>query len=252
MDGTGIRHEIVLVNDGSTDDTLAAMTDLADTRPELTIVNLTRNFGKEIALTAGLRARQGDAVVVLDADLQDPPELIPDLRRAGTAKATTWSTAGGSTARARPGSRRSPPALFYRAMSGVGPVAAAEERRRLPADQPPGERGAPQPAGAPPLHEGPVRLGGLPRGRHRLRPPAPLRRQDQVELLPSFSACRSRRSPPSPSCRSGWSPSSASSWRRSRSSTAAIVPGPDADLRRLRRRLSDPVPDHADARRRRS
>ena len=55
MDATGICHEIVLVNDGSTDATLRVMADLADAHPELTIVNLTRNFGKEIALTAGLQ-----------------------------------------------------------------------------------------------------------------------------------------------------------------------------------------------------
>ena len=71
--------EIVYVNDGSTDGTLSTLTGLHANDSRVAIVNLSRNFGKEIALTAGLDHAQGDAVVVIDADLQDPPELIPDL-----------------------------------------------------------------------------------------------------------------------------------------------------------------------------
>lgn len=73
---SGQPYEIVFVNDGSTDGTLAEMHALAEIEGNITIVNLTRNFGKEIALTAGLCHAAGDAVVVIDADLQDPPELI--------------------------------------------------------------------------------------------------------------------------------------------------------------------------------
>jgi polyisoprenyl-phosphate glycosyltransferase len=71
--------EAVYVNDGSTDATLAALHALQRDDPHVAIVNLSRNFGKEIATTAGLDHAQGDAVVVIDADLQDPPELIPEL-----------------------------------------------------------------------------------------------------------------------------------------------------------------------------
>jgi polyisoprenyl-phosphate glycosyltransferase len=75
----GVDHELVLVNDGSQDNTLATMSQLSDLDPTIAIVDLSRNFGKEIALTAGLDYALGDVVIVIDADLQDPPELIPEF-----------------------------------------------------------------------------------------------------------------------------------------------------------------------------
>jgi glycosyltransferase involved in cell wall biosynthesis len=77
----GVRTEFVYVNDGSQDATLDVLHNLRRADPRVAIVDLSRNFGKEIALTAGLDKANGDAVVVLDADLQDPPELIPELVR---------------------------------------------------------------------------------------------------------------------------------------------------------------------------
>lgn len=74
-----LNWEIVYVNDGSTDETLMILGQLEANDPHVAIVDLSRNFGKEIALTAGLDYSHGDAVVVIDADLQDPPELIPEL-----------------------------------------------------------------------------------------------------------------------------------------------------------------------------
>jgi glycosyltransferase involved in cell wall biosynthesis len=79
MDGVGEPWELVLVNDGSRDGTLAAMERLRRADPRVSVVNLSRNFGKEIATTAGLDHARGEAVVILDADLQDPPELIPEM-----------------------------------------------------------------------------------------------------------------------------------------------------------------------------
>lgn len=72
-------YEIVCVNDGSTDQTLTLLQTAHDQNPCIKIVNLSRNFGKEVALTAGIDYASGDAVIPFDADLQDPPELIPDL-----------------------------------------------------------------------------------------------------------------------------------------------------------------------------
>jgi glycosyltransferase involved in cell wall biosynthesis len=79
LDQIGAPAEIVYVNDGSSDGTIALMHELRAADQRVTIVDLSRNFGKEIALTAGLDHSRGDAVIVIDADLQDPPELIPLL-----------------------------------------------------------------------------------------------------------------------------------------------------------------------------
>jgi len=75
----GAPYELVLVNDGSSDQTLALMHALQADDPQVMVVDLSRNFGKEIALSAGLDHCSGEVVVVLDADLQDPPELIPEM-----------------------------------------------------------------------------------------------------------------------------------------------------------------------------
>lgn len=74
-----ITYEIVCVNDGSKDNTLGRLVDLHQRNPAIKVVGLSRNFGKEIALTAGIDYSIGRAVVPIDADLQDPPELIEDL-----------------------------------------------------------------------------------------------------------------------------------------------------------------------------
>ena len=79
LDGLGLTSEVVYANDGSCDGTLGLLEQLAAADPRVAIVDLSRNFGKEIALTAGMDHARGEAVVVIDADLQDPPELIPEL-----------------------------------------------------------------------------------------------------------------------------------------------------------------------------
>jgi glycosyltransferase involved in cell wall biosynthesis len=77
--GIDMRTEIIYVNDGSSDGTLRVIRNLRDAAMNVTLVDLSRNFGKEAAMTAGFDLAAGDAVVVIDADLQDPPELIPDM-----------------------------------------------------------------------------------------------------------------------------------------------------------------------------
>jgi dolichol-phosphate mannosyltransferase len=74
-----VPFELVLVDDGSTDGTALALERIADADPRVRVVSLSRNFGHQTALTAGLDHAAGDAVVMLDADLQDPPELIATM-----------------------------------------------------------------------------------------------------------------------------------------------------------------------------
>lgn len=71
--------EFLFVNDGSKDDTLEIIKEYAEKDPRVSYINLSRNFGKEIAMIAGLDHVRGDATVIIDADLQDPPELIPKM-----------------------------------------------------------------------------------------------------------------------------------------------------------------------------
>lgn len=77
-----INYEFILVDDGSTDNTWSELRSLAKDRPEISLLRLSRNFGKESALCAGLEYAAGDMVLVMDADLQHPPEIIPDMVKA--------------------------------------------------------------------------------------------------------------------------------------------------------------------------
>ncbi len=79
MDQLDGDAELILVNDGSRDRSLAMMRDLRDRDPQVCYLSLARNFGHQIAVTAGMNFARGQAVIILDADLQDPPELIPQL-----------------------------------------------------------------------------------------------------------------------------------------------------------------------------
>ena len=79
LDGLGTSWEVICVNDGSRDDTINRLVEAHERDPRIKVVDLSRNFGKELALSAGLRYAVGDAVVPMDADLQHPPELLPQM-----------------------------------------------------------------------------------------------------------------------------------------------------------------------------
>ncbi len=109
MSGGALPYEIVFVNDGSTDRTLAVMQSLRAANANITVVNLSRNFGKEIAMTAGIAHAVGGAVVIIDTDLQDPPEVIPEMVDGVALRLSTWSMASAPSGPGRPGSKRRPP-----------------------------------------------------------------------------------------------------------------------------------------------
>jgi polyisoprenyl-phosphate glycosyltransferase len=79
LTAAGCPFEVIFVDDGSKDATLVAVRDAHRADPRVKAIALSRNFGKEIAVTAGLRAATGEATILMDADLQHPPELIPKL-----------------------------------------------------------------------------------------------------------------------------------------------------------------------------
>lgn len=79
LDGLKVKSEIIYVNDGSVDESAKVLCQLIKDDARITLVDLSRNFGKEIAMTAGMDYANADAVVVIDSDLQDPPELIPEM-----------------------------------------------------------------------------------------------------------------------------------------------------------------------------
>jgi glycosyltransferase involved in cell wall biosynthesis len=79
LDGLPGGGEICFVNDGSEDGTAAWLEAESGSDPRITVIDLSRNFGHSIAITAGLDHARGDAVVVMDCDLQDPPELVPQM-----------------------------------------------------------------------------------------------------------------------------------------------------------------------------
>lgn len=109
----GCRWQIVLVDDGSRDTTPQILEGLAGEDPAIRVVSLSRNFGHQIALTAGLDAASGDAVVMMDADLQHPPALIPEMverwkQGADIVSAIRQTTRGASWW------KRASSGLFYR------------------------------------------------------------------------------------------------------------------------------------------
>ena len=113
--------EVVYVNDGSRDRTGAIIRELRLADEHIALVNLARNFGKEIATTAGLDHARGDAVIVIDADLQDPPELIGELV-AGWREGYDMVYAQREAREGETWLKRTTADLFYRLMEHVGGI----------------------------------------------------------------------------------------------------------------------------------
>ncbi len=126
LDASCADAEVLYINDGSTDGSLRILMDLRASDRRAAVIDLSRNFGKEIAMTAGIDHASGEAIVVIDADLQDPPELIPDL-------IAEWKQ-GYDVVYARRSSRigesflrRSTAHLFYRILRRISRVEIPED-----------------------------------------------------------------------------------------------------------------------------
>ncbi|MCK9511902.1 MAG: glycosyltransferase family 2 protein [Pigmentiphaga sp.] len=117
-----MTHEIVFVDDGSSDGGGSYLAALLATHSDLKLVRLTRNFGKEAAMSAGLAYCRGAATIILDADLQDPPELIPQMLEAWRAGADVV-TMRRKTRAGEPWHKRWSAHLYYRLLNRLSEVA---------------------------------------------------------------------------------------------------------------------------------
>ncbi len=79
MEKTGYPYEIIYVNDGSRDGSMTILREIAGQDQKVKVLSFSRNFGHQTAVTCGMDAARGDALIIIDVDLQDPPELIPDM-----------------------------------------------------------------------------------------------------------------------------------------------------------------------------
>ncbi len=121
--GARDTYEFIYVDDGSTDDTTTRIRKLQLRHPNIRLLELVRNFGKEIAITAGLRAARGAAAITIDADLQHPPALIPELVAAWHAGAeVVVGVERRASARQAPVLKRAGSALFYRLLGAISDV----------------------------------------------------------------------------------------------------------------------------------
>jgi dolichol-phosphate mannosyltransferase len=116
--------EIVFIDDGSSDGTLAALRAAAAADPAIRYVSFTRNFGHQVALRAGLRRAAGRAVIVMDADFEHPPDLIPDLVAAWRAGAKIVATARSDDAQVAL-TKRLTSRLYYYLLDAIGDVRIA-------------------------------------------------------------------------------------------------------------------------------
>lgn len=113
-----MEYEVVAINDGSNDETLNSLKQWANENRRVRVIDLARNFGHQIAITAGLKNSTGDLVIVMDSDLQDPPELIAELIRVHTMTGADVVFAQRKT-RDDNLFKRVTANLFYRALSSL-------------------------------------------------------------------------------------------------------------------------------------
>lgn len=113
------NFELILVNDGSKDATLAVMKQLAEQDKRITYISFSRNFGKEAAILAGLQYSKGDYVALMDADLQDPPALLPEMYHAVTQEGFDSAATRRVTRKGEPPIRSFFARRFYKLMNKI-------------------------------------------------------------------------------------------------------------------------------------
>ena len=126
LDRLHAASEIIYVNDGSSDGSAALLASLHDADPRVAVIELSRNFGKEAAMSAGLDHARGDAVVILDADLQHPPECIPGMVEAWQQGFDVVLMRRASRAR-EGGLRKASARAFYRLIGRIGTIEIPED-----------------------------------------------------------------------------------------------------------------------------
>ncbi len=215
MSRLGHAFEVVYIDDGSADRTLPLIQELPPPTPRVRYVSFSRNFGKEAAMLAGLQHAEGDAVVLMDADLQHPPELVGRMLQE---HARGHDQVIARRTRAATASPAPSPHAPTTGSSTASSTSNSSTGSRLPAPVAPRRRRRTRPHRVQPLLQGPLRLGRLPphhdlqlrerrtgtgplrldlRQAPQLRPGrAPLLQQQAPCAPPSTSACSS---PPSPS-----------------------------------------------------
>ncbi len=119
------NYELVIVNDGSKDHTFPSLLDLTSKIPELTVVDLSRNFGHMQAVSAGLQFCSGKAVVIMDGDLQDPPELIPEMMKKWKSGADVVLAC--RTERNEKRFQKAMTAIFYWIIKTIGEIPIPEQ-----------------------------------------------------------------------------------------------------------------------------
>ena len=126
LDALPVQWEIICVNDGSRDKTLSLLNDYNKNDARIKVINLSRNFGKENALTAGLDYASGEALIPIDADLQDPPECIPIMVNAWLAGADIVNAAR-KDRQTDTWAKRTTSRYFYRIVNLISNVELAQD-----------------------------------------------------------------------------------------------------------------------------
>lgn len=123
------RFELILVNDGSKDDTLRVIKELAAQDDRIKYISFSRNFGKEAAMYAGLEHAKGDYVAMLDADLQDPPSLLPEMYRIVTQEGYDSAATRRVTRKGEPPIRSFFARMFYKLINRMSDVEIVDGAR---------------------------------------------------------------------------------------------------------------------------